>query len=133
ASADVRPGGLRADVSPARGDQPQRPRPAQTDLPPLVHAPNTPAEAGSGRGSMNAPDRQTPRAPNDWFDEPEPRPPRASRVPAQVDPDAQTHEQAPIPLDDWLAPEPLMRHRPSRPRQRRRSHPRPCLSFLPRP
>jgi hypothetical protein len=30
-------------------------------------------------------------------------------VPAQVDPDAQTHELAPTPIDDWLAPEPLTR------------------------
>jgi hypothetical protein len=58
---------------------------------------------------MNAPGGQTPHDPDDWFDEPEPPPRRASRVPAQVDPDAQTHEQAPTPTDDWLAPEPLTR------------------------
>ena len=59
---------------------------------------------------MNAPGNQTPHDPDDWFDEPEPTPPRqAGRMPAQVDPDAQTHELAPTPVDDWLAPEPLAR------------------------
>jgi len=59
---------------------------------------------------MNAPGSETPHDPDDWFDEPEPTPPRrASRVPAQVEPDAQTHELAPTPIDDWLAPEPLAR------------------------
>jgi hypothetical protein len=59
---------------------------------------------------MNAPGSRTPHDPDDWFEEPEPTPPRqAGRVPAQVDPDAQTHEQAPTPVDDWLAPEPLTR------------------------
>src|SRR5262249_35933440 len=53
---------------------------------------------------------QTPDDPDDWFAEPEPTPTRqAGRVPAQVDPDAQTHELAPTPVDDWLAPEPLTR------------------------
>ena len=61
---------------------------------------------------MNAPDRQTPRDPDDWFDEPEPMPPRRpSRAPAQIDPDAQTREQIATPVDDWLAPEPLTRKR----------------------
>jgi peptidoglycan hydrolase-like protein with peptidoglycan-binding domain len=65
---------------------------------------------------MNPPDRQTPRDPDDWFDEPEPMPPRRpSRASEQVDPDAQTREQAATPVDDWLAPEPLTRkRRPSR-------------------
>jgi hypothetical protein len=59
---------------------------------------------------MNASNRQTPHDPDDWFDEPEPTPPRrASHAAAQVDPDAQTREQAPTPVDDWLAPEPLTR------------------------
>jgi hypothetical protein len=59
---------------------------------------------------MNAPDRQTPRDPDDWFDEPEPMPPRRpSRASGQVDPDAQTREQTATPVDDWLAPEPLTR------------------------
>jgi hypothetical protein len=58
---------------------------------------------------MNAPGSQTPHDPDDWFEEPEPTPPRAGRVPAQVDPDAQTHELAPTQIDDWLAPEPLAR------------------------
>jgi hypothetical protein len=59
---------------------------------------------------MNAPGSQTPHDPDDWFDEPERTPPRrAGRAPAQIDPDAQTHELAPTPIDDWLAPEPLAR------------------------
>ncbi|MGN6430747.1 MAG: peptidoglycan-binding domain-containing protein [Gaiellaceae bacterium] len=59
---------------------------------------------------MNAPGNQTPHDPDDWFDEPEPTPPRqAGRLPAQVDPDTQTHEMAASPIDDWLAPEPFTR------------------------
>jgi len=58
---------------------------------------------------MNAPDKQTPRDPDDWFDEPEPTPRRASHAPAQVDPDAQTREQTATPVDDWLTPDPLTR------------------------
>ena len=56
---------------------------------------------------MNAPDRQTPHDPDDWFDEPDPTPPRrAGHAPAQVDPDAQTRERTSAPIDDWLAPAP---------------------------
>ena len=63
---------------------------------------------------MNARDRQTPRDPDDWFDEPEPMPPRRpSRAPVPVDPDAQTREQTATPVDDWLAPQPLTRKRRS--------------------
>lgn len=63
---------------------------------------------------MNAPGGRTPHDPDDWFDEPEPTPTRrASREPAQVDPDARTHELTPTPIDDWLAPEPLARKRRS--------------------
>jgi hypothetical protein len=63
---------------------------------------------------MNPPDRQTPRDPDEWFDEPEPMPPRRpSRASAQVDPDAQTREQTATPVDDWLAPEPPARKRRS--------------------
>jgi hypothetical protein len=63
---------------------------------------------------MTTPDRQTPRDPDDWFDEPEPLPPRRpSRPSLQADPDAQTHEQTATPVDDWLAPEPLTRKRRS--------------------
>jgi Putative peptidoglycan binding domain len=61
---------------------------------------------------MNPPDRQTPHDPDDWFDEPEPVPPRRpSRASMPVDPDAQTREQTAPPVDDWLAPEPLTRKR----------------------
>ena len=42
---------------------------------------------------MNVSDRQTPRDPDDWFDEPE-----------QVDPDARTRERAAAPVADWLIP-----------------------------
>jgi lysozyme family protein len=63
---------------------------------------------------MNAPDRPTPRDPDDWFDEPEPIPPRrASRAAVPVDPDAQTREQTATPADDWLAPEPFAHTRRS--------------------
>jgi hypothetical protein len=63
---------------------------------------------------MNAHDRPTPRDPDDWFDEPEPMPPRrTSRTSVRVDPDARTREQTAIPADDWLAPEPLVRKRRS--------------------
>jgi hypothetical protein len=63
---------------------------------------------------MNAADRQTPRDPDDWFDEPEPTPPRRpSRASVRVDPDTQTPEQTATPADDWLAPEPLTRKRSS--------------------
>jgi hypothetical protein len=56
---------------------------------------------------MNADDRQTPRDPDDWFDEPQPVPPRRpSRAALQVGPDAQTREQTVKPGDDWPAPEP---------------------------
>jgi Putative peptidoglycan binding domain len=65
---------------------------------------------------MNAPDKQTPRDPDDWFDEPEPLPPRRpSRAPVPVDPEAQTREQTATPVDDWLAPAPRSRKRPSAP------------------
>jgi putative peptidoglycan binding protein len=57
---------------------------------------------------MNAPDRPTPRDPDDWFDEPEPIPPRRpTRASVRVDPDAQTREQTATPTDDWLVTEPL--------------------------
>jgi hypothetical protein len=70
---------------------------------------------------MNPPDRQTPRDPDDWFDEPEPIPPRRpSRASVPVDPDAQTREQTAPPVDDWLAPEPLTRKRRSAPTADRR-------------
>jgi hypothetical protein len=68
-----------------------------------------------GRVPSNARDRHTPRDPDDWFEEPEPVPPRrpgARRV-VQVDPDAPTHEQTALPLDDWLASEPPSRRRRS--------------------
>lgn len=61
---------------------------------------------------MDERDRQTPRDPDDWFDEPEHvalR--RRSRASGQVDPDAQTREQAALPADDWLAPEAFTRTR----------------------
>jgi hypothetical protein len=66
---------------------------------------------------MNPPDRQTPRDPDDWFDEREPIPPRRrpSRASVPVDPDAQTREQTATPADDWLAPEPPRRKRRSAP------------------
>jgi hypothetical protein len=60
---------------------------------------------------MNARD-DPPRDPDDWFDEPEPVPPRRPRrPPVQADPDAQTREHAAMPADDWLAPESLTRKR----------------------
>ena len=60
---------------------------------------------------MNAGDSEPPRDPDDWFDEPQPVPPRRPRrPPVQADPDAQTCEHAAMP-DDWLAPESLMRKR----------------------
>jgi hypothetical protein len=64
-------------------------------------------------GSMDARGGQTPRDLDDWFDEPEPEPERLSSASVQVDPDAQTREQAATPADDWLAPEPLPRRRRS--------------------
>jgi len=61
---------------------------------------------------MSAGDSESPRDPDDWFDEPQPVPPRRpSRASAQVGPDAQTREQAAPQVDDWLAPEPLRRKR----------------------
>jgi hypothetical protein len=61
---------------------------------------------------MNARDSEPPRDPDDWFDEPQPLPPRRPRRPhVQADPDAQTHEHAAMPADDWLAPESLTRKR----------------------
>jgi peptidoglycan hydrolase-like protein with peptidoglycan-binding domain len=56
----------------------------------------------------NSGERQTHRGPDDWFEEPEPAPPRrpAAHRALQVDPDAPTHEQTALPLDDWLASEP---------------------------
>ena len=63
---------------------------------------------------MNARDSEPPPDPDDWFDEPQPVPPRRpSRAPVQVDPDAQTREQTATPVDDWLAPEPPTRKRQS--------------------
>jgi Putative peptidoglycan binding domain len=65
-------------------------------------------------GPMNARGGQKPRDLDDWFDEPEPEPPRRpSRASVQVDPDAQTREQAATPTDDRLEPEPLRRRRRS--------------------
>jgi hypothetical protein len=70
---------------------------------------------------MNARDKQTPRDPDDWFDEPEPVPPRGSgRASEQIDPDAQTREQTATPADDWLAPQPPTRKRRSAPIANRR-------------
>jgi hypothetical protein len=65
---------------------------------------------------MNAGDSEPPRDPDDWFDEPQPVPPRRPRrPPVQADPDAQTREHAAMPADDWLAPESLTRkQRPAR-------------------
>lgn len=61
---------------------------------------------------MNAGDNEPPRDPDDWFDEPQPVPPRRPRrPPVQADPDAQTREHAAMPVDDWLAPESLPRKR----------------------
>lgn len=61
---------------------------------------------------MNARDSEPPRDPDDWFDERQPVPPRRPRrTPGQADPDAQTHEYAALPADDWLAPESLRRER----------------------
>jgi Putative peptidoglycan binding domain len=63
---------------------------------------------------MTTPDKQTPRDSDDWFDEPEPMPPRRpSRASVQVDQDAQTREQTATPVEGWLAPEPLTRKRRS--------------------
>lgn len=63
---------------------------------------------------MNARSGRTPRDLDDWFDEPEPEPARRpSHTSVQVDPDAQTHEGAAIPHDDWIAPVPLRRRRRS--------------------
>jgi hypothetical protein len=60
---------------------------------------------------MNAGDSEPPRDPDDWFDEPQPVPPRRPRrSPVRADPDAQTREHAAMP-DDWLAPESLTRKR----------------------
>jgi Putative peptidoglycan binding domain len=61
---------------------------------------------------MNAGDSEPPRDPDDWFDEPQPVPPRRPRrPPVQADPDAQTRENAAMPVDDRLAPESLTRKR----------------------
>ena len=61
---------------------------------------------------MNAGDSDPSRDPDDWFDEPQPVPPRRPRrPPVQADPDAQTREHAPMPVDDWLVPESLTRKR----------------------
>ena len=61
---------------------------------------------------MNAGGSEPPRDPDDWFDEPQPVPSRRPRrPPAQADPDAQTRENTPMPVDDWLAPESLTRKR----------------------
>jgi hypothetical protein len=61
---------------------------------------------------MNAGGSEPPRDPDDWFDEPQPVPPRRPRrPPVQADPDAQTREHAAMPVDDWLAPESLTRKR----------------------
>jgi hypothetical protein len=61
---------------------------------------------------MNARGSEPPRDPDDWFDEPQPVPPRRPRrPPVQADPDAQTREHAAMPADDWLAPESLTRKR----------------------
>jgi hypothetical protein len=65
---------------------------------------------------MNARDSEPPRDPDDWFDEPQPVPPRRPRRPhLQAGPDAQTREHAAMPADDWLAPEsPRRNRRPAR-------------------
>jgi putative peptidoglycan binding protein len=61
---------------------------------------------------MNAGDSEPPRDPDDWFDEPQPVPPRRPRrTPVEADPDAQTREHAAMPADDWLAPGSLTRKR----------------------
>jgi hypothetical protein len=61
---------------------------------------------------MNAGGSEPPRDPDDWFDEPQPVPPRRPRrPPVEADPDAQTREHAAMPMDDWLAPEALTRKR----------------------
>jgi hypothetical protein len=61
---------------------------------------------------MNAGGTEPPRDPDDWFDEPQPVPPRRPRrPPAQADPDAQTREHAAMPEDDWLTAESLARKR----------------------
>jgi len=64
---------------------------------------------------MDARGGQTPSDLDDWFDEPEPEPPRRpSRASLQVDPDAPTRERTTAtPGDDWLAPAPLRRGRRS--------------------
>jgi hypothetical protein len=64
---------------------------------------------------MDARGGQTPRDLDDWFDEPEPEPPRRpSRASLRVDPDAPTRERTTAtPGDDSLAPEPLRRRRRS--------------------
>jgi Putative peptidoglycan binding domain len=65
---------------------------------------------------MTTSDKQTPCDPDDWFDEPEPVPPRRPSRPStslQADPDAQTREQTATPVEDWLAPEPPTRKRRS--------------------
>lgn len=61
---------------------------------------------------MNARDSHPSRDPDDWFDEPQPVPPRRPRrPPVQADPDTQKREHAAMPADDWLAPESLTRKR----------------------
>jgi Putative peptidoglycan binding domain len=61
---------------------------------------------------MNARDSEPPRDPDDWFDEPQPVPPRRPRrPPVQADPDARTREHTAMPADNWLAPESLRRNR----------------------
>ena len=70
---------------------------------------------------MNGRGRQPSGDPDDWFDEPEPMlPRRPSRASERVDPDEQTREQTATPADDWLAPEPVTRKRPSSPIANRR-------------
>jgi putative peptidoglycan binding protein len=62
---------------------------------------------------MNAPDRHSRRDPDDWFDAPEPMPPRLpGRASTQVDANAETREQTATPVDDWLA-QPVSRKRRS--------------------
>jgi hypothetical protein len=65
---------------------------------------------------MNAGGSEPPRDPDDWFDEPQPVPPRRPRRPSvQAGPDAATHEHAAMPVDHWLAPKSLTRKgRPAR-------------------
>jgi hypothetical protein len=73
-------------------------------------------------GLMDARGGQTRRDLDDWFDEPEPEPPRRpDRASLQVDPDAPTRERTTAtPGGDWLAPEPLRRRRRSAPVRNRR-------------